>query len=181
VLGLDQIVDQVLALATDHVVLTGGEPMLFDAIVPLAGQLNEKAKIITIETAGTVYREIQCDLMSISPKLSGSAPAESSGWRERHEASRLNIEVLDNLTARYPYQLKFVVNPEVGNEIEEIRDLLGRLNHLKPEMPIMLMAEGRDSETLHRRERMLVPICMEHGFRLTPRLQIDLFGDTRGT
>src|SRR5437763_11858212 len=39
VLDLAAIIDQVLALNTDHVVLTGGEPMLFDAIVPLARHL----------------------------------------------------------------------------------------------------------------------------------------------
>ncbi|MEA2552188.1 MAG: 7-carboxy-7-deazaguanine synthase [Fimbriimonadaceae bacterium] len=180
-IGLPEILAEVDRLGTKHVVLTGGEPLLFDAIVPLAEALRKRGKVITVETAGTVFRELRCDLMSISPKLAGSAPDESTGWRERHESTRTNLEVLDRLIAGYPHQLKFVVNPEGPDELPEILSLLERLPSLSDSSPILLMAEGRDVETIHRRERLLVPVCMKHGFRLTPRYQIDLFGDTRGT
>jgi 7-carboxy-7-deazaguanine synthase len=179
VLSLDEIVRQVEDLKVLHVVLTGGEPMLFDGVVHLAQALHDSGHKITIETAGTVFRDLPCDLMSISPKLSGSAPAESNGWRERHENTRLNVDVLRSLIRKYPFQLKFVVNPEIGDEVGEIQDLLAEL--AAPVDDVVLMAEGRDPETLHRRERLLAPICMKHGFRLTPRFHIDLFGDTRGT
>ena len=179
VLTVDEIVSRVLKLGCVHVVLTGGEPMVFDAIVPLAEQLKNKEKTITIETAGTIFRELPCDLMSISPKLSGSTPDEDSGWRERHEATRINLNSLQALIQRYEHQLKFVVNPEIADEPTEIVALLAELG-VGPEN-VMVMAEGRDAKTLRRRERMLVPICMKHGWRLTPRFQIDLFGDTRGT
>ena len=56
-----------------HVVLTGGEPMLFAELVPLAAELR-RGLHITIETAGTLYLPLECDLMSISPKLSNSTP-----------------------------------------------------------------------------------------------------------
>lgn len=181
VLEIPEIVERALAFETEHVVLTGGEPLLFDGIVPLAEALKAEGKVITVETAGTVFRELPCDLMSISPKLSGSAPDEASGQRARHEASRLNIPVVDQLLERYPHQLKFVVNPEAGDETPEILALLVALGSYGPATPVYLMAEGRDAETLHRRERLLVEVCLKHGFRLTPRFQIDLFGDTRGT
>jgi 7-carboxy-7-deazaguanine synthase len=179
VLAVDEILRQVEEFAIEHVVVTGGEPMLFDAIVPLTEELEKRGKTITIETAGTIYRELPCDLMSISPKLSGSTPDEASGWKERHEKTRLNVEVLRSLIDWYGYQLKFVVNPEVGDEVSEILDLIAQLE--VPASDVLVMAEGRDAETLHRRERLLAPMCMKHGFRLTPRFHIDLFGDTRGT
>jgi len=179
VIDVQEIVSQVTAVKCSHVVLTGGEPMLFDAIMPLAQSLKAANRTITIETAGTVFRELPCDLMSISPKLSGSTPDQSTGWRERHEAARLNPDVLKELTRKYPYQLKFVVNPETGDEVKEIDSLLNRLD-LGPDH-VIVMAEGREVETLRRRERMLVPVCMERGWRITPRCQIDLFGDTRAT
>lgn len=179
VLELDAVLEQIDAHEQKHVVLTGGEPLLFEAVVPLAQELHRRGHVITVETAGTVYRDLPCDLMSISPKLSGSTPDEASGWRERHDQTRIDIDVLNRLIARYPHQLKFVVNPEGPDDLPEILDLLSRLE--LRETTVMLMAEGRDAETLHRRERLLVPICMKHGFRLTPRYQIDLFGDTRGT
>src|SRR5271154_4419120 len=54
-LGVEEIFDQVSLLAADHVVLTGGEPMLFAELIPLAEMLRAAGKHITIETAGTLY------------------------------------------------------------------------------------------------------------------------------
>jgi 7-carboxy-7-deazaguanine synthase len=84
---------------------------------------------------------------------------------------------LKRLIEQYPYQLKFVASPD---EIAEIEGLLADLGSVAPDR-VMLMAEGIDARTLHERERLLVPICMSHGWRLTPRFQIDLFGNTKGT
>ena len=53
--------------------------------------------------------------------------------------------------------------------------------HMIPAQRVFLMPEGTDSATLRSRMEWLVPLCMEHGFRLSDRLHIHLFGDTRGT
>lgn len=160
-----------------HVVVTGGEPMLFESIVELCALLRSAGRSITIETAGTVFRELECDLMSISPKLSNSLPPEESGWREKHESTRQNISTLRSLIERYNYQLKFVASP---GEIPEIKALLSELDD-PPAERVMLMAEGRNAIELHKKELELVPICLAEGWRLSPRFHIDLFGDTRGT
>ena len=118
--------------------------------------------------------------MSISPKLANSTPPESDGWRARHEEMRTNPEVLVQLTRDYDYQLKFVVNPDAGDDLAEIDSLLLRLPSYEPGR-ILLMAEGVSSEIQHRRQGLLAPICIERGWRLSPRLHIDLFGNTRGT
>src|SRR5260221_505779 len=70
-LAVDEILAQVAALGCGHVVLTGGEPMLFAKLVPLAAGLRSQRRHVTIETAGTLYLDVACDLMSLSPKLSG--------------------------------------------------------------------------------------------------------------
>ena len=57
-----------------HVVVTGGEPMIAPEIVALTEHLRERGLHITIETAGTVFTPVACDLMSISPKLANSTP-----------------------------------------------------------------------------------------------------------
>ncbi|MCB8932112.1 MAG: 7-carboxy-7-deazaguanine synthase QueE [Chthonomonadaceae bacterium] len=185
------IAARVAELGVRHVVLTGGEPMLFEGVVPLAERLAEGEHVVTVETAGTVFRELPCALMSISPKLANSTPVESGtagtngpaprGWRERHEAIRSNLEPLRRLVAAYDVQLKFVVDPEgSGDDLTEIEEVLRRLGGI-PSDRVMLMAEGTDSETLARRERLLVPVCLERGFRLSPRLHVHWFGNTRGT
>src|SRR5438105_36652 len=57
-----------------HVVITGGEPMLFPELVPLCAELRGRGMHVTIETAGTRYLPVECDLMAVSPKLSNSTP-----------------------------------------------------------------------------------------------------------
>lgn len=176
-----EIVEQVERLDVCHVLLTGGEPMLFEATKYLARELMLRFHVVTIETAGTVFREVACSLMSISPKLSNSTP--EGEWQTRHEQTRYQPETIARLIEHHDdYQLKFVVNPEsrLDEQIEEIEELLAQLGLLRPGR-VLLMAEGTDAETLHRRERLLVETCVVKGWRLTPRLHIDLFGNKRGT
>ena len=76
---------------------------------------------ITIETSGTLYLPVACDLMSISPKLSNSTPPPERDpqWTWRHTLQRHAPEVIRRLTAEYDYQLKFVVDcPDDCREVE---------------------------------------------------------------
>ncbi len=152
--------------------------MLFDAVAPLARACRDLGKTITIETAGTIFREVECDLMSISPKLSNSVPREHPEWSNRHDQLRLNVPVLQQLTSTYIHQLKFVVASPA--DIPEIEALLDQIGDVKP-ANVLLMPEGRDAERLWQTARILVPEVIRRNWRLVPRLQIDLFGDTKGT
>lgn len=179
VMDVLEIVAEVERHCLHHVVVTGGEPMLFDSTTELTHRFRNLGKTITIETAGTIFRELPCDLMSISPKLASSTP-DHPVWRERHEQTRLNLDALQRLIDAYPYQLKFVVNPEAGEDLNEIEALLAQLGGVDPSR-VLLMPEGTDSETLHRRARMLVEPVMRRNWRLTSRMHVDLFGNTKGT
>src|SRR5579862_9656324 len=137
--SVDAIAADVAALGCRHVVLTGGEPMLFDAIEPLVQTLKSQGRIVTVETAGTVFREVPADLMSISPKLANSTPLEASGWRERHERTRADLAPLRRLVERYDFQLKFVVQPENPGELAEIDAILAGLPPVDPDR-VFLMA-----------------------------------------
>ena len=161
-----------------HVVLTGGEPM----IAPQAARLTELFRgaglHITIETAGTVHQRLQCDLMSISPKLRNSTPHERDGGRFAltHERLRYQPEVLRRLTADYNFQLKFVVSDQKDlTEVQEIQGAIGA-----PADRVMLMPEGVTREVVMERGKWLVELCKQHGYRYSPRLHIDLWGDKRG-
>lgn len=181
--SVESLLEEAAASPDRHVVITGGEPMLFDAIEPLCAGLKERGKTITIETAGTVMRDLPCDLMSISPKLANSAPPvdTAGGWHERHERIRNERSPLRDLLNHYIVQLKFVVNPDDGlQDLEEIDALLRDLPPVEPDR-ILLMPEGTDRETLSCRLRLLADVCRARQWRLCPRLHVDLYGDTRGT
>ena len=53
--------------------------MLFAELIPLSTALRNAGWHITIETSGTLYLPVACDLMSISPKLSNSTPHDNVG------------------------------------------------------------------------------------------------------
>jgi 7-carboxy-7-deazaguanine synthase len=133
---------------------------------------------ITIETAGTVFQPVACDLMSISPKLSNSTPREREGgrWAAQHERLRLQPEVLRSLLESYEYQLKFVVaQPE---DLPEIQAIVAQTGAARDK--VVLMPEGTDAAVLHERGRWLVEIAKREGFRFSPRLHIELYGNFRG-
>ena len=174
-LELDQILDEVAAHPARHVVVTGGEPMIAPDIVALTGRLRERGMHITIETAGTVFAPVACDLMSISPKLANSTP-DDPRWGRQHERLRIQPEVLAELMARYEYQLKFVIaRPD---DLNEVRSLVGSLGAARER--VILMAEGTEVEQLRERGLWLAEICKQEGFRFSPRLHVDLWGARRG-
>ncbi len=171
---LDRIVDEVKAHPARHVVVTGGEPMIAPEIIPLTERLRGLGLHITIETAGTVFKPVTCDLMSISPKLSNSTPQGS--WAPQHERLRINRKVLEQLMARYEYQLKFVI--ERPEDLEEVRPLVAGLG-AEPRR-VILMPEGTGREVLQERGVWLAEICKAEGYRFSPRLHVDLYGNRRG-
>jgi 7-carboxy-7-deazaguanine synthase len=179
--SVSEILKRISEWNCNHIVLTGGEPMIAPDLPELATVLKKQKKHITIETAGTIPpKGIPCDLASLSPKLSNSTPSpeRDPAWNKKHEATRLQPEVISEWIRKYPFQLKFVVSSE--NDLAEIKDLLSRLPPV-PFHQILLMPEGIDSKTLASRSPWLVEICKREGFRFCPRLQIELFGHTRGT
>jgi len=175
-LDVRAVLEEVGRFPARHVVLTGGEPMIFPAVAPLTGELQRLGYHITVETAGTVWAPVACDLMSISPKLANSTPRQPPHWVARHERRRIQPEVLRRLMAAYPYQLKFVVVKP--SDLAEIKSLVETL--AADPASVILMPEGTRAATLRRRSQWLVELCKQEGYRFSPRLHIDLYGNRRG-
>jgi 7-carboxy-7-deazaguanine synthase len=175
---VDSLIEEARGAGVRHAVVTGGEPMIFEEVAALTGGLRASGLHVTIETAGTVWREVEADLLSVSPKLQNSAPPEGSTWSARHEARRLNLDALQRLIdAHAERQLKFVVR-EPG-DVAEIEALLSRLRGVSAR-DVMLMPEGVTAEALASRG-WIEGACAERGWSVSPRLHIVLFGNTRGT
>lgn len=178
----DQIMEAVLPYPAQHVVLTGGEPMIAKGMHELAQRLCNASKHITIETAGTIPPNgIACDLASLSPKLAHSTPSveKAGAWSARHERDRWQPDVIRAWIDHCDYQLKFVVRNQ--QDIEEIIDLLTKEHIHVPAHKILLMPEGTDAALLHESASQVAEWCKQYGFRYTPRLHIDLYGNTMGT
>lgn len=187
-----------------HAVVTGGEPMMFPGVVDLCAALKARGMHVTIETAGTIDRDVPCDLLSVSPKLSNSTPSAQEavqltargdalagssetgpgeGWSSRHEERRLNLPALGALLARYPeHQVKFVVKNE--QDLAEIEDVLARLRALgagdrvEP-ADVLLMPEG--TPPTQARMQWAAEACIARGWRYCHRVHQDVYGNRRGT
>ncbi|HTS76656.1 MAG TPA: 7-carboxy-7-deazaguanine synthase QueE [Bryobacteraceae bacterium] len=165
-----EIADRARSFGAGHAVVTGGEPMIAPEVVELTRRLDMH---VTVETAGTVFQPVKCDLMSISPKLANSTP--QGAFARQHERLRYQPDVLKKLM-EYPYQLKFVVVAdsdleEIGRVIQETGAERGR---------VLLMPEGTAASVIAQRGRSIAEICKREGFRYSPRLHVDLWGAERG-
>jgi 7-carboxy-7-deazaguanine synthase len=165
---------------TEYVVVTGGEPLLAPEIEALCRELKESGRHITIETAGTIFKPIGCDLISVSPKLANSTPWRRQGGKFAlpHEKQRLNLPVIQKFLDNYDYQLKFVVAEK--KDFAEIAEILEQLKTVERSR-VLIMAEGRTTARLRARGRWIAELCKRYGYRFTPRLHIELYGNRRGT
>jgi len=170
-----EIVEQVASYARKHVVVTGGEPLLAEELPELLARLNERGMHVTLETAARQYRELLCDLISINPKLSNSA---SSTQPAEHcpQEPRLNITTIQQFINHHDYQLKFVICQQ--SDLQEIDEILAQLSGVDNDK-VLLMPEATTKQEYRRRGPEVAQMCIEHGFRYCPRLQVELWGKQR--
>ena len=172
----------------DHVVITGGEPMIHEESTALINELSREGYHITIETNGTTYRDASIDLASISPKLQNSIPTQAKDpkgdgeWSERHDERRIDMEALSRLVDEYPSQLKFVVTSL--NDIAEINELVAQIRAEAStqirNQDILLMPEGQTEAEIAKKRERVADLAMEYGYRYTPRLHVNLWSDEAG-
>ena len=177
---LDAILDRLSDHACTHVVLTGGEPLIADGVEELTRRIKDGGYHLTIETAGTVWKDVVCDLASVSPKLSNSTPwiRENGRRAETHERQRLNLEVIRRFRTLPDYQLKFVV--ESREDLAEVDDIVARLGEVHCEN-VLLMPQGVTTEELTDKGKWVAELCKQRGYRFCPRLHIALYGHAPGT
>lgn len=172
-IGLDEaeVAARIMALGQDRLVITGGEPLLQGpALARMAALLKDIS--IEIETNGTVAPHPALDALvaqyNVSPKLA-------------HSGNPTNLALLPERLADWAVNprawFKFVVAQPA--DLAEVLALVE--NHGLPRQRVYLMPEGTASATLRERLSWLAPLALDHGLRLSDRLHIHLYGDTRGT
>jgi 7-carboxy-7-deazaguanine synthase len=174
--SLEKLAAAIQAAAAEHVVITGGEPMLAAQLTELTEICRDAKRTITIETAGTVDRSVECDLMAISPKRPNSAPDDPQ-WRIRHEQTRHQPAVIRSLLERYDCILKFVIDTDT-----DVADVCGYLEEF-PETTagrVWLMPQAQTQEELKAKTAWVRAAADSNGFRFSPRLHVEQFGDIRG-
>ena len=194
---VDEVVEHLVSLLPEgkwtcdngqdiHLIMTGGEPLL--AWQRLYIELFEHPRMqdlknVTFETNTTQF--LKDDLFeylnnsdritvtwSCSPKLSVSGEPWDTAIKPKvaHEYSLVDGSDL---------YLKFVVADRM--DIEEAGRAVEEYRAEGVECPVYLMPLGGRSEEYNLNVQEVANICMEKGWRFTPRLHISLFGNEWGT
>ena len=174
---VDVAVKAITQYGCRHIVITGGEPFIqVKELTQLCQELNRRGHHITVETNATVFAPVAADLISMSPKLRNSNPTPDNRFFTRHERGRICSDVIREFLGQYECQVKFVVDcPE---DLEEIKTLQAEIPI--PAETILLMPQGMTPEELQPKQEWLVEICKEEGYRYSPRVHVDIWGNKRG-
>jgi len=194
---VDEVVEHLLSLTPNgkwtqdngqdiHLIMTGGEPLL--GWQRLYIELFEHPKMgdlknVTFETNTTqlLHREFKDYLQnqdrfeitwSCSPKLSVSGEPWETAIKP--EVARDYADVGGSIM-----YLKFVVADRT--DIEEAGRAVAEYKAAGIHCPVYLMPLGGRSEEYNLNVQEVANICMEKGWRFTPRLHISLFGNAWGT
>lgn len=172
-LSLEEVEQCVLRYGCRHLVITGGEPLLQQKkLAYLVSSLKQQGFSFEVETNGTIVPIPQLlqdiDQWNVSPKLATS-------WNSPH---RREVASALSCFGRLPNAyFKFVIVDHA--DLNEVSMLVRKYG--VPRERVVLMPEGRSVAVLHERSSWLSQVCVEEGFRYTPRLHVLLWGDKRGT
>lgn len=172
-LSVEQAANQIDALPAPGVVITGGEPMMQrKGLLALARRLkaDRPQRRLEIETNGSYAPSdglnALIDLYSVSPKLahSGNDPEMIS-------------DALERFAPISSAAFKFVA--QSAADVERVAKITAPWE-IAPER-VWIMPEGRSVGAIDLALAAIWPAALEHGFNLSDRLHIRLFGDRRGT
>ncbi len=169
---IEQVKAEVVKYGVNHLVLTGGEPMLQqNEVLPLLASLKGIGFYIEVETNGTVVPRKEMveivDQWNVSPKLENSG--NSKAHREKGESYRF-FNQLDNSYFKY-----VISNPQDLNEVQALA-----LRYEITKKKIILMPEARTKEQLQETTKWLQNLSKQMHYSFSTRLHIELWGNLRG-
>jgi len=169
------IAAQVIALAPERVILTGGEPLMQQAALKsLIDQVRDAlpACIFEVETNGTILPDAdlqeRLSQFNVSPKLQSS---------RNEDDRRIVPDTLQFYANDKRAFFKFVIADQT--DLGEVEDLITNL--ALPRHRLFLMPEGTSVPALDDKAGWLLDAAVRLGVGFSDRLHIRLFGDTRGT
>lgn len=130
----------------------------------------------------SVIEEVRAYEQATHVVLTGGEPLihkESIDLLER----RIDLEALSRMIDTYEMQLKFVVTDP--SDLPEINDLVRQVREATTTTmsndDMSLMPERMTRDQLDGTRSEVAELAMEHGYRYTPRLHVDLWNDAPGT
>jgi len=170
-MSLDQIKQKLDNYSAKNIVITGGEPLLQQEELVLLLTSLEKKYFVEIETNGTILPIDELipliDQWNVSPKTSNS-----NNLIEQCEISNCYTFFTNQPQSFF----KYVIDTE--SDIQEILTLVEKYNIDKSK--ILLMPQASTQDDLISKNTLMESICQKNDFKLSPRLHVLKWGNTRG-
>jgi 7-carboxy-7-deazaguanine synthase len=148
---------------TSYVVICGAEALQVDDLDRMCTALRPLQLHVTIETSGAVFRELECDLMSVNVRLRNPSVDRD---KAEHVALEYDVDALKQLVNRYNYQLKFEVADRA--EMEEIRNLVVETEADRDKVVLQPLAGS--AKDIKERMAWIMEASRFFGYRMVPRL-----------
>lgn len=171
-----------------HLILTGGEPLLGwqrSYIDLLEHPEMQDLKNLTFETNATqeIHEELKTYLAqkdifvtwSCSPKLTISGEKWDEAIQPDIVKSYLDMDVRGGSSL----YLKFVVAD--SSDLDDVNLAVSQYKEHGIICPVYLMPLGGTVESYQYNNKQVAELAMRNGWRYSPRLQVDLYGNAWGT
>ncbi len=193
---IPEIVDKIQGLLQSgkfnqdcHLILTGGEPLLgwqksYPALIDEIFKRDMGLTDLTFETNGTQFlSDKMVDYLNYSScrlrttfSVSAKLPCSGETW----ESSILPDRIIQYQSIHKSIvYLKFVVSTE--EDFEDVHKAVKEYRDSGFNGPVYVMPAGGTVSTYSLTEKAVAELAIEHGYRFSSRLQINLFGNQWGT
>jgi 7-carboxy-7-deazaguanine synthase len=202
-ISLEDVVGKIIDYANPHLVITGGEPAMQKTLKDLLVAVTDIQSIpedfnprdvpydpeilkhdktvdgyttlyptIELETNGTIALpelDKYIDWYDVSPKTMNSLVKAED---------RIKPDAMNWFAKNPKAFFKFVVSSR--EDIKEIQETYLFPFYIQPSR-VMLMPEGTDKMEILEKSKWIIDECKLNGYRYSPRLQILIYGNKRGT
>ena len=172
-----ELVEEIKKFNCTHIVFTGGEPMLYqDFIMTTMKSIFSLQKLhffytAEIETNGAIVLNQELveyiDLFTLSVKLKGSN--QEKGYDDK----RINNDAIYSYSHEKSV-FKFVITNK--EDLEEALEIWK--THMIDD--VYLMPEGMTRDEVIKNSQEVVDLCIEYGFKFSPREHIIIWDNKRG-
>lgn len=188
-LTIEEIVDRIIEKLPSnqfdqnkHLIITGGEPLLsWQKTYPTFLSKLQRYGLhhLTFETNGTqpLCNDLKKFLPNVETTFSISSKLPSSG-EEWQKSIKPDI-VKQYCSLSQTSYFKWVVSDPL--DISDVIRAYDEYQKAGINIPVYLMPAGGTVETYNKNKLWVANLAMQHGFKFSPRLQVELFGNAWNT
>ena len=171
-ISIEKVIEKIKEFEPKHIVITGGEPLIQQNDIALLLSKLGDDYFVEVETDCTIIPDSimleHVNHWNVSPKTSNS-----ENFREAREIP----QCYDFFVKLENSVFKFVIEKE--SDLVEIDELITKYSI--PKNKILLMPQASTKDELNLKKEEIEKIAMANGLLFSSRLQVERWGNQRGT